>query len=53
MVIRMRASALKQNIRRRSKIFSIDFEEAQKYRRAHGQYLRPSQWQDLTVHVYI
>ncbi len=33
--------------------FSIDYEEALKYRQANGQYLRRNQWQDLTVQVYI
>ena len=33
--------------------FSIGFEEAKRYREANGQYLRPSQWQDLTCQVYI
>ena len=33
--------------------FSIGYEEALKYRQAHGQYLRRNQWQDLTVQVYI
>ena len=33
--------------------FPIGFEEAKKYRQALGQYLRPSQWQNLTVHVDI
>ena len=33
--------------------FSIGYEEAQEYRKAKGQYLRPSQWEDLTCEVFI
>ena len=33
--------------------FPIGFDEALEYKKAHGQYLRRNQWQDLTVHVYI
>ena len=33
--------------------FPIGFDEALEHKKAHGQYLRRNQWQDLTVHVYI
>ena len=33
--------------------FSIGYEEAAAYRKAKGQYLRPSQWEDLTCEVFI
>ena len=32
---------------------SVGYEEAQEYRKAKGQYLRPSQWEDLTCEVFI
>ena len=32
---------------------SIGYEEAAAYRKAKGQYLRPSQWEDLTCEVFI
>ncbi|MDY5701296.1 MAG: hypothetical protein SPK68_09415, partial [Lachnospiraceae bacterium] len=31
--------------------FAIGFDEAQALRKAGGQYLRPSQWEDITVEV--
>ena len=31
--------------------FAIGFDEAQSFRKAGGQYLRPSQWEDITVEV--
>lgn len=31
----------------------INFDEARKYRKEHGSYLRPSQWEDIKVNVYI
>ena len=33
--------------------FPIGFDEALEYKKAHGQYLRRNQWQDLTIQVYI
>ena len=33
--------------------FSIGYEEAAAYRKAKGQYLRPSQCEDLTCEVFI
>ena len=33
--------------------FPIGFDEALEYKKAHGQYLRRNQWQDLTVQFYI
>lgn len=32
--------------------FTINFEEAQAFRKANGGYLRKNQWEDLTVDVY-
>lgn len=33
--------------------FTLNFEEAKKYRKSFGNYIRAKQWKDLTVEVYI
>ncbi len=33
--------------------FTIDFETAQAYRKSRGNYLRPSQWNDITVEIRV
>ena len=33
--------------------FTLNFEEAKKYRKAFGNFIRAVQWKDLIVEVYI
>ena len=33
--------------------FVINFDEAEKYRKLRGGFLRKNQWRDLTVHVFV
>lgn len=33
--------------------YTLSYAQAQRYRKAHNQYLRKNQWEDLTVEIYI